>query len=54
MRKLNQIRVVKKDFSFLFFVFWKILCLEEQKGTIEYDKEGERITVNFDQKLQVK
>ena len=27
--------------------------LGEQKGTIEYDKEGERITVNFEKKLEV-
>ncbi len=27
--------------------------IDEQKGTIEYDQEGERITVNFDQKLEV-
>ena len=27
--------------------------LGEQKGTIEYDKEGERVTVNFEKKLEV-
>jgi hypothetical protein len=27
--------------------------VDEQKGTIEYDQEGERITVNFDTKLEV-
>lgn len=32
-----------------------LLCgIDEQKGTVEYDREGERITVNFEQKLEVK
>ena len=30
-----------------------IILTGEQKGIVEYDKEGERITVNFEQQLEV-
>jgi len=33
-------------YSFFFFIV-------EQKGTVDYDKEGERITVNFENNLEV-
>jgi hypothetical protein len=30
-----------------------VFLIGEQKGTIEYDQKGERITVNFGEKLEV-
>jgi len=56
MQNLNQVPMVKLVFIFLykrkiFLVF--VFFIDEQTGTIEFDAEGERITVNFDQKLEV-
>jgi hypothetical protein len=31
----------------------EFVLIDEQKGTIDVDKEGERLTVNFSNKLEV-
>ena len=49
-QKWNQLQVIELEQN----VFSSALfSTGEQKGTIDFDQEGERITVNFDQTLQV-